>query len=35
MTKEIIKDMLKFAIEKEYYEKAAILRDFLNQMKDE
>jgi protein-arginine kinase activator protein McsA len=35
MSKDILLDMLKFAIEKEYYEKAAILRDFLNQMKDE
>ena len=34
-TKDILKDMLKFAIEKEYYEKAVILRDFLNQNKDE
>ena len=34
-TKDILKDMLKFAIEKEYYEKAVILRDFLNQNEDE
>ena len=28
-TEDRVKDMLKFAIEREYYEKAAILRDFL------
>ena len=28
-SKDTLTDMLKFAIEKEYYEKAAILRDFL------
>ena len=28
-TKDRVKDMLKFAIEREYYEKAAILRNFL------
>ena len=29
LTEDILKDMLKFAVKKEYYEKAAILRDFL------
>jgi hypothetical protein len=28
-TEDRVKDMLKFAVEREYYEKAAILRDFL------
>ena len=28
-TEDRVKDMLKFAIEREYYEKAAILRDFI------
>jgi protein-arginine kinase activator protein McsA len=28
-TEDRVKDMLKFAIEREYYEKAAILRNFL------
>ena len=29
LTEDRVKDMLKFAVEREYYEKAAILRDFL------
>lgn len=28
-TEDTVKDMLKFAVEREYYEKAAILRNFL------
>ena len=35
LTEDILRDMLKFAVKKEYYEKAAILRDFLTQNKDE
>lgn len=31
LTEDILRDMLKFAVKKEYYEKAAILRDFLTQ----
>jgi len=30
LTEDILRDMLKFAVKKEYYEKAAILRDFLS-----
>jgi len=31
-TEDRVKDMLKFAVEREYYEKAVILRNFLNQV---
>ena len=31
-SKDTVKDMLEFAVEREYYEKAAILRDYLKQL---